>query len=74
MVVNHKSSDNKNLDNSEIKPLKPTTLFDDQKKEDLFDFEEEISESNQNKNDNASEKEQSDDELFENIIGKLEEK
>lgn len=42
MIVNSKSKNHHGHNGSSTK-LKPTTLFDDQKKSDLFDFEEEIS-------------------------------
>lgn len=45
MIVNTKSKTQNGQNGSGIK-LKPTTLFDDQKKQDLFDFEEEISDQN----------------------------
>jgi hypothetical protein len=42
MIVNTKSKSQNGGNSSGLK-LKPKTLFDDQKKSDLFDFEEEIS-------------------------------
>lgn len=45
MIINNKSKDH-NGQNASVNKLMPTTLFDDQKKSDLFDFEEEISDQN----------------------------
>jgi hypothetical protein len=69
MIVNTKSKSQNGGNSSGLK-LKPKTLFDDQKKSDLFDFEEEISDQNQ-KAEKDEDGEHSDQELYSNIIGTL---